>query len=286
MRFGVTGASGFIGGDLVKALTRLPGAGVVPFRRSKKKILPGPEDFKSFVRYKDLIFHLAGVNRGDDEEILRGNVFFTCNLLTAIKTHASASTRIVFASSSQVYKLSGAVTAVTERRAAEPETVYGVSKKTAEDLIRLSGLPHTILRLTNVYGPGGRPDYNSVIATFCNRAAHGRPLRIDGDGRQGRDFIYIDDAVRAFLLTADGNGPQGVFNVASGRVHSLRQIVSRIRKAGFDVQVESRPQSNPGGSAPGCDSSRFRKRTGWQPKVSLTAGIQNTLNGFEANRKP
>lgn len=286
MRFGVTGASGFIGGDLVKALTRLPGAGVVAFRRSKKKILPGPEDFKTFVRDKDLIFHLAGVNRGDDEEILRGNVFFTCNLLTAIKTHASASTRIVFASSSQVYKLSGAATAVTEKRAAEPETVYGVSKKTAEDLIRLSGLRHTILRLTNVYGPGGRPDYNSVIATFCDRAVRGRPLRIDGDGRQGRDFIYIDDAVQAFLLAADGNGPQGVFNVASGRVHSLRQIVSRIRKAGFDVQVEVRPQSNPGGSTPGCDSSRFRKRTGWQPKVSLTAGIQNTLNGFEANRKP
>ncbi|NIQ00716.1 MAG: NAD-dependent epimerase/dehydratase family protein, partial [Nitrospinaceae bacterium] len=115
--------------------------------------------------------------------------------------------------------------------------------KSAEDLIRLSGFPHCILRLTNVYGPGTRPHYNSVIGTFCDQAVRGRPVTLHGDGRQGRDFIYIDDVVDALIHagTASATSRAGIFNLSSGKVVSLKQIVTQIRQAGANLKVEVHP---------------------------------------------
>ncbi len=279
MRIGITGASGFIGSHLVSALIDGNGNRVIPLERKNKNAAPTPEELKAFVRDKDLIYHLGGVNRGTDEELIDGNVQGTFNLLEAVKAHGSPSTHIVFASSTQVYKLTRVTTPIRETRATEPTILYGVTKKTAEDMIRISGIRHTILRLSNVYGPGCRPYYNSVIATFCDRAIHRLPLLINGDGNQGRDFIFIDDVIRAMVLTGmmDKDSKRNIFNVGSGRVTSLREVIGKIRDSGFKVDVTYRPEENPGDPSYCCDPERFRKWTGWKPRTSLTTGIRNTL---------
>lgn len=263
----------------MKALKQLPGTTVSPLVRKRKNAPPTLAELKNFVKDKNLIYHLAGVNRGSDEEILCGNILGTLRLLVAVKTSGSQDTRIVFASSSQVYKRGKIM--IKETHATEPESLYGISKKSSEDLIRLSGLDHIVLRLSNVYGPGCRPDYNSVIATFCDRAVRRLPLTIDGNGRQGRDFIYIDDVVRALLEagTRTQTSKQPIYNISSGKVASLRQVIGNIKRAGLGVNVEY--QNGNGDVSYGCDPSRFSKVYTWKPETSLAMGIKHTLRGIE-----
>ncbi len=279
MRIGVTGASGFIGGHLLKALKQLPGVTVSPLVRKRKNSPPTLPELKNFVQGQHLIYHLAGVNRGPDEEILSANILGTLRLLVAVKTYGSQKTQIVFASSSQVYKQRE--NPLKETHATEPESLYGVSKKAAEDLIRLSGLKHIVLRLSNVYGPGCRPDYNSVIATFCDRAVRRLPLTVDGNGRQQRDFIYIDDVVRALIEAGmkRQDSRRAVYNISSGKAASLRQVIGNIKRAGMGVDVQY--MNGQGGQSYGCDPSRFCKVYAWKPKTSLATGIKHTLRGFE-----
>jgi nucleoside-diphosphate-sugar epimerase len=283
MRIGVTGASGFIGGHLMNALRQLPDVTVTPLIRKRKNVPPTLTELKNFVQDKHLIYHLSGVNRGSDEEILCGNILGTLRLLVAVKTHGSPETRIVFASSSQVYK--HGKNTLKETHATEPESLYGISKKSAEDLLRLSGLPHIVLRLSNVYGPGCRPDYNSVIATFCDRAVRRLPLTVDGNGKQERDFIYIDDVVQALIEagTKKQATMRAVYNVSSGRVFSLRQVIGNIKRAGVGVSVDYK--NGDAGISFGCDPSRFQKNYNWKPKTSLSLGIKHTLAGFEEGQR-
>ncbi|MGK0178366.1 MAG: UDP-glucose 4-epimerase, partial [Nitrospinales bacterium] len=236
---------------------------------------------KSFVTGVELFFHLGGVNRGTDEEILTGNVTGTLRLLEAIKRYGEPSARILFASSAQVYRLKNRVAKISETSALQPESVYGISKKSAEDLIRISGLPYTILRMTNAYGPGCHPDYNSVVATFCHRAKNKIPLEINGQGKQNRDFIYIDDVVRAFVMAGFQNQPpvKKAYNVSSGRMTSLVKIVNTIKRFEPNLKVEFKPGAEDGISYC-CDASRYKRKYGWIPKTSLAKGIQQTLNCF------
>jgi len=130
MRISVTGSSGFLGSHLTKALGQLPGAEVVILPRTSSGDFPGRDKLRSFVRDLDLIYHVADVNRGTDDEILIGNIETTFNLVKAAKKTGKPSQRIVFASSSQVYKpvtQSGKV--ITEFHKAEPTTLFGVTKQ-------------------------------------------------------------------------------------------------------------------------------------------------------------
>jgi UDP-glucose 4-epimerase len=281
MRIGVTGASGFIGSHLTRALKKH--GQVVTLSRGKS--LPSLAHLKSFVSGVDLFFHLGGVNRGTNEDILTGNITGTLRLLGAIKRYGEPSARILFASSAQVYRLKNRVEKISEKSALQPESIYGVSKKSAEDLIRISGLPYTILRMTNAYGPGCRTDYNSVVTTFCHRTKNKIPLKINGQGKQNRDFIYIDDIVRAFLIAGFQNQipVSRAYNVSSGRMTSLLKIVNTIRKFEPYLEVEFKPGADDGISYC-CDASRYKRDFGWSPKTSLTKGIQQTLSYFEREK--
>ena len=284
MRIGVTGSSGFLGSHLIKALRELADSEVTTLQRNSSGSFPVANELRSFVKNLDLIYHIAGVNRGTNEEILRGNIKTTFNLLEAVKKFGKPFPRIVFASSSQVYKRAtqpGKL--ITESYKAEPPTLFGVAKKTAEDLIRLSGFEHVIMRIANIYGPGCRPEYNSVIATFCHKSANGEPLRIDGDGRQERDFIYIEDVIRAMVLAGIKNNKSvsGIYNLGTSRTTSLRQIIRSIKATGVEVKDSYTPKTDIGQNSFSLDTSRFRKRFEWTPKTALCTGIKNTLLWFQ-----
>ena len=283
MRIGVTGAKGFIGTHLVSALKKRGTVVTLP----RRKGFPSKQDLKQFVTGTDLFFHLGGVNRGTNEEILNGNIIATSRLLESILNEGKPSARMVFASSAQTYSLANCKTPIRETKKATPDTVYGVSKQNAENLIKISGIPYTILRLSNVYGPGCRPNYNSVIATLCYRAIKGLPLLINGDGRQGRDFVYIDDVVQAFTLAGFINVPGSgkIYNISSGRMVAIKQIVKLICRNYKNTKAEFLMDNKQSEISYCCDPSRFSEKYGWRPRVSLSKGIEQTLSYYRRKKK-
>jgi UDP-2-acetamido-2,6-beta-L-arabino-hexul-4-ose reductase len=181
----VTGAKGFIGHHLMEALNRRPGVEVRGF-----DIDSTPEVLAEALRETDVVFHLAGVNRPERvEEYEEGNHLLTKKLCTVLE-EAGRTPLVVFSSSVQ----------------AELDNPYGKSKLRAEDTLRdwskRTGAGVEILRLKNVFGKWCRPNYNSVVATFCHNVAKGLPISIS-DSAKKVELVYIDDVISAFLGCLD-----------------------------------------------------------------------------------
>ena len=177
----VTGSNGFIGQNLISWLQRLPEVEILEFDQEHT-----PADLKDRLAAADLVYHLAGVNRPQSvEEFRAGNVDLTvqmCGLLV----QAGRATPIVLASSIQ----------------ADLDNPYGVSKRQAEQVLagyaERSGAAVTIFRLSNVFGKWCRPNYNSVVATFCHNIARDLPITISDPSREV-PLVHVDDVVQAFL---------------------------------------------------------------------------------------
>jgi UDP-2-acetamido-2,6-beta-L-arabino-hexul-4-ose reductase len=194
MRVLVTGSIGFIGRNLVVRLGELPGFEVVPFVRADDAgLLP------DLVARVDAVVHLAGENRPKDErDFFRVNTDLTVALCDAIRKRHELDGQYVpllIASSIQ----------------AERDTLYGRSKLAAEvavaALSRDTENPCAIMRLPSVFGKWCRPNYNSVVATFCHNIARGIPIRVD-DPQVKLRLAYVDDVLESFVafLRAPGQG--------------------------------------------------------------------------------
>ena len=192
MRVLVTGSNGFVGKNLVAHLSLKSGLVVLQGTRATSAA-----EFAQAARDTDFVFHLAGVNRPPDPREFADNVAATESLCRAL---AAAGNRapIVFASSVQ----------------AEQANEYGASKRRAEEVLlehgRATGAPVAIYRLPNVFGKWSRPDYNSVVATFCYNVSRDATIRIDDAARQ-LSLVYIDDLVAEFLRCLAGTLPAGPF---------------------------------------------------------------------------
>lgn len=186
MRVLVTGASGFIGKNLLLHLQEKGGIDVVPFTRNHSI-----DDLPTLLGDVDWVFHLAGVNRPQTpEEFVIGNSGLTEQLCAAIKV-CGREVRVVYTSSIQ----------------AERDNDYGNSKRAAEDaLLALrqdTGNRVFIYRLPNVFGKWARPNYNSAVATFCYNVARDLPIQINDPSAVIR-LVYIDDVVDNFMALLTG----------------------------------------------------------------------------------
>ena len=185
MKVLVTGAKGFIGSNLCLAL-KTKNHEVFEYD------LGATDDvLRSFVAEADFIVHLAGINRPlNPTEFIDGNINFTKKLLDIVLGTGSKAP-IIFSSSTQ----------------AALDNPYGRSKKAAEDEIFKFAKEHDhkvfVYRLYNAFGKWSRPNYNSVVATFCYNIAHGLPLQINHEA-PAIDFVYIDDIIAEFLRVLDG----------------------------------------------------------------------------------
>jgi UDP-glucose 4-epimerase len=168
-----------------------------------------------------------------------------------------------------------------------PESPYGLAKYCAEQYVvlynRLHGCRHTILRLASVYGPRQDPAGESgVIPIFCARLLMEERPVIYGDGTQTRDYVYIGDAVRAFLAAADRRRP-GIWNIGTGVETSILDLASLIgRAAGRSIDPQFEP-ARPGElQRTALAGERTRRDLGWTAAVSLADGVRAVYEWIEA----
>jgi len=226
------------------------------------------------------------------------NVTGTLNLLEACRT-AGVRT-FVLASTSSLYGLRNPLPFREEADTDGPLSPYAASKKAAETLCYtyhyLHGLNVAVLRYFTVYGPAGRPDMSPF--RFVQWVVEGRPVVIYGDGRQRRDFTYVDDIARGTLaalafLGADGADAQSasrppkfeIINLGSDQPVALIEVVRLVeRLVGRPARVEHRPPHPADMPATWADITKARRLLGWAPEVSLEEGFRRLVDWYMACR--
>ena len=302
MRAVVTGGAGFIGSHLVDALVAAGDEVTVidHLRRPGKRPLPAAvtlvrEDVTDLAGVAaaldgarpEVVYHLAAqidVRRSVAEPSLDAhvNVGGTAAVLTAALE--AGAERVVLASTAGVYGDPRTLPAPEHERLA-PLSPYGASKAAAESYLelfsRLHGLSTVSLRMANVYGPRQDPHGEAgVVAIFCAAAAEGGPVHIFGDGTQTRDFVYVGDAVEAFVA-AGRSRVEGALNVSTGRETSLTELV-----AALGIETVRGP-ARPGEISRSClDPSAARELLGWTARTPLTDGLARTLEWLAALAAP
>jgi len=287
----VTGGAGFIGGHIADRLASVADVRVLddlstgdPARiPTEATLIEGDiRDVATLRRAMtgvDIVFHEAGmvsvpVSVERPRECHATNGTATLDLLAAARR---TDARIVFASSAAIYGQPDDVP-VSEAAPKRPNSPYGIEKLAGDQYVRLYaeryGLPAVALRYFNVYGPGqGHNQYAGVISTFLERARSGDPITVEGDGDQTRDFVHVDDVVRANLLAATSDA-SGAFNVGTGASTSINELARAVRDAtGTEVPIthtDPRPNDIRHSRA---DIARISERLGFEPRVTLREGI-------------
>ena len=299
----VTGGGGFIGSNLVRALLeRGDDVRVLDnFSTGSRSNLDGLDvhvvegELRSYervhnaVRGVDVVFHLGAlgsVPRSVQDPLTSNavNVDGTLNVLLAARDEGVR--RVVFSSSSSVYGTRRELP-VTEDQAPDPLSPYGVAKLAAErycvSFARVyESFETVVVRYFNVFGPRQSPhsQYAAVIPLFVTAIAQGRPIRIEGDGEQRRDFTYVSNVVDGTLRAGDAEGASGrIFNVAASAPASVNQVADTIGAIlGKEVQREFAPPRAGDIRDSWADVSAAREALGWEPSVGLEDGLRRTAD--------
>ena len=325
MRWLITGGCGFIGTALIRALRAEGGHRIRvvddlsaatrdnlkacgPFRETpidKLSAMAGDADGDVELTVGDIadadlahaaaagagaIVHLAAGARPSVEDPVfdcRSNVLGTLNYLEAARSAGVG--RFVFASSGAT--TGDCVPPLHEEMAPHPVSPHGAGKLAGEGYcsayFRSFGVETVALRFGNVYGPGSAHKA-SVVAKLIRRALDGEALEIYGDGKQTRDFIFVEDAVRAVRLAATTAGIGGeVFQIATGKETTVGEIVDKLvpllAAAGYNRtrMTHSAPQTGDV-SRRFFDTAKARDLLGWQAEMPLRDGLRRTIEWFVA----
>jgi len=313
----VVGGLGFIGGRLSSALASA-GARVTVVTPSRQKhqdvaldleargvrVLEGDirdrQAMESGVRRQDVVFNLAGQSGAvrsmeepwDDLDV-NGRGMLT--LVEAVRRE-NPGARVVFAGSRLEYGRVG-TDPVSETHATEPLCVHAIHKLVAEQYLqlyeRLYGISYAVARITNPYGPGqprARTAYG-VVNRMIHLALSNDVLPIYGDGRQRRDYIYIDDVVDAVMRLGDcdraDHATHRVYNVATGVGTSIADMAAAIARAAGGGRVEFVQWPAPAEQIETgdfvADISRIKTDLGWSPAVSIDEGLRRTVAFYRAH---
>ena len=310
--FVVTGGAGFIGSHVVeRLLADHPAASVrvfdnfstgalgnLPFAAAageRLEVVRGDirdlAAVERVVQGASVIFHQAAMRSvprsvADPLGANEHNVAGTLHVFEAAKR--AGVRRVVYASSSSVY---GDRPELPKREDQPPAPIspYAVSKAAGEQYAavwtRLYGVETVGLRYFNVFGPRQDPasEYAAVIPRFILWALRGAPLEVHGDGRQSRDFTYIDNVVDANLLAARAPKASGeAFNVGCGQRVSLLDIIARLEKW-LGRGLERRHTPGRAGDVPHtlADVGKAQRLLGYVPAVDFDEGLRRTLDYFK-----
>ncbi len=303
MKVAVTGGSGFIGANIVRHLVSKGHEVFVIAHRSKpfeaeqlkcETVQCDISDFESLqkIRVKgvEVLLHLAAQSSGPKsfefpDIDIRVNVLGTLNMINWCCENQI--NRILFASSFTVYgELSGREQ-LQEEDICDPKSVYGLSKYTSEQLLKVYATPHginwNVLRMFNVYGPGQdltRKD-QGMVGIFLNYLRQGDYVSVKGRLDRFRDFAYIDDIVAGWeYCLMNGDHPNEVYNLATGvKTHISELIQTLIDAFGKTNIVQIKEIGSTPGDITGCyaDVSKFSRDFNFEAQYSLERGIHEMV---------
>lgn len=312
----ITGGTGFIGSHLAEELVKrgnkvtiLDNLYTGEHKYHEQLLLQVPfvkasildkELIDELVLNHDVVFHLAailGVKSTMDKsvELMETNIDGTKNILKAANKYGR---KVVFASTSEVYgKATPPFSEDGDRlygSSSKLRWCYAVSKTLEETLCLgygLLGLPVTVVRYFNIYGPRAKEGpYAGVIPRFISAALKGEPIPVYGDGTQTRCFTYVSDAVEATINALDVKANNEIINIGSQNEMSIGDLATMIRtltksnspiiqvpyEAVFPIGFEEIPNRYP-------DVVKLKNILSFEPVVSFTEGLTETIHWFREN---
>jgi UDP-glucose 4-epimerase len=306
----VTGGAGFIGANLVDRLvdegvevlvvddlssgmlSRLSGArkrGHIHFHQIDLRAGELRDVIVGFT--PNVVFHLAAqidvrasvVDPAFDADV---NVLGTINLLQA--SREAAVERVVFASSGGATFGDTEKIPTPETEPRRPDSPYGVSKKVVDDYLdyyrRAHGVDYVSLGFSNVYGPGQDPHGEAgVVAIFASNLLNGRVSTIYGDGRQTRDYVFVEDVTDACWRAALQGGGR-YLNIGTGVETTVVDLYDKMATiVGSDLEPQY-AAARAGEQHRSClDASEALRDLGWEPWTTLDEGLATTIDWFRAN---
>lgn len=250
------------------------------------------------VRDQDYVFHLAGqvshiLSMSNPFPDIDYNIKGTVVVMEAVRKH-NPRTRVIFTGTRGQYGQAVKLP-VDEEAPTNPKGIYEISNLTAEKIIKVYGEVHDIhtvlLRLTNVYGPRAQMKHHhyGVANWFVRLAIDNEPIKVFGDGRQQRDFLFIDDCVEAILMSAQCEYARGeILNVGVDQPTSFLALAKAIVEVAGTGRWEYAPftperkAQEPGNFY--SDISKIRRLVGWTPRTALPEGLAKSIAYYRQHK--
>ena len=304
MKYVVTGGAGFIGshlieklvkqGDVVTVLDNLNTGKIENLKSVSKKINFVQNDIRDFEVLRSLmenvdgVFHQAAMASVQDsfripEKFHDVNVNGTENIFKIAKEFGI---KVVYASSSSVYG-DTSILPTTESDEKRPINPYAKTKlekdKLAEQYAK-NGLKVIGLRYFNVFGPRQSKEYAGVIKLFLERIQQGLPPLVNGDGLQIRDFVYVNDAVNANILSMESDIDFEFFNIGTGTTISILDLANMIIKfSGLKIKPIHRPALSGDVRATQADITKVKTMLKWRPTTSIQDWLKSAVLDVKNN---
>ena len=294
----VTGGAGFIGSNLVDKLVNrghkvividnfISGKKSNLSHHSKKNVkiikldISKDKNLSEHFKGANYVFHLAGLAEiipsiKDPARYFINNTLGTLNILEATKKVKI--NKFIYAASSSCYGKTKKIP-TKETDIIDATNPYSLTKFLGEELVikyaKLYDMPNISLRFFNVYGPrlNTKGKYGAVFSIFLKQKKANKPLTIVGNGRQTRDFIYVDDLIDAFFKIMKSNLSNKIYNLGSGKETSINKIASLIGgKKIFIPEIQGETKRS-------CANiSKICKDVNWKPRISISEGIKKLFN--------
>ena len=291
----VTGGAGFIGSHLVDKFIANDYKTIVVdnlFSGKIENVNPKAEFYNIDITKPDLekvfeenkieyIFHYAAqasVSISEENPVLdaNSNIIGTINLLNFAKKYNVK--KIITASTAAVYGNPNYLP-VDENHSINPLSFYGLSKLTMESYVKLSGIDYIIFRFSNVYGP--RQDVNGeagVVSIFIDKFISELPIDIHGDGKQIRDFIYVEDLVNANILAIESQATNQIMNISTNTASSILDLTEILSNSfNHKSQIRHINKRSEDIKESVLDNLKAQELLNWTPKINLNLGINLTI---------
>ena len=304
MKYVVTGGAGFIGshlieklvkqGDVVTVLDNLNTGKIENLKPVSKKINFVQNDIRDFEVLRSLmenvdgVFHQAAMASVQDsfripEKFHDVNVNGTENIFKIAKEFGI---KVVYASSSSVYGDTSILptTESDEKRPINPYAKTKLEKDKLADQYAKNGLKVIGLRYFNVFGPRQSKEYAGVIKLFLERIQQGLPPLVNGDGLQIRDFVHVDDAVNANILSMESDIDFEFFNIGTGTTISILDLANIIIKfSGLKIKPIHRPALPGDVRATQADITKVKTMLKWKPTTSIQDWLKSAVLDIKNN---